>query len=443
MADSFLSPRQESKGGALARTMMGRNSQTSQVGGVTQQVVVAGFNDEVLGRIDQNLKSILEVLTKDLELQEDSLDDQKDAAVQAKGQSRKDAEDKSFASPIMGGIKKIGNIAKEVTGVGSVLDRLIQGFGAIIAGWVAGKLPEIIEKLKATWDTVSKAVMDVVNSIVEGIKKAFNFVKDIVVGIIDFFKGGFDFLGKGIKGFVDFIVGVGEKIFEGLKTAWNFVTNLPGMIGGIFKKGWNWITGGDKTEGEYKGEPIKNARGRTIGYKKPEGSAEIQSSEKTYNENFSDKVFDKKSEVDVNLNNSSSSDEVGDMKGQGNKKNPVIQPKVLTGLQKEFYKQEQMNNAVPVTRSGAAIVEPYKTELSQVEPSKVKNNKTVAQQKPESTPLVIPLATPTTMTTTKSQTTSLSRPRGGGNNSKSIPSKNPKNFYPMFAAIQYNCMADF
>ena len=443
MADSFLSPRQESKGGALARSMMGRNSQTSEVGGVTQQVVVAGFNDEVLGRIDQNLKSILGVLTKDLELQEDSLDDQKDAAVQAKGQSRKDAEDKSFASPIMGGIKKIGNIAKEVTGVGSVLDRLIQGFGAIIAGWVAGKLPEIIEGIKATWDTVSKAVMDVVNSIVEGIKKAFNFVKDIVVGIIDFFKGGFDFLGKGIKGFVDFIVGVGEKIFEGLKTAWNFVTNLPGMIGGIFKKGWNWITGGDKTEGEYKGEPIKNARGRTIGYKKPEGSAEIQSSEKTYNENFSDKVFDKKSEVDVNLNNSSSSDEVGDMKGQGNKKNPVIQPKVLTGLQKEFYKQEQMNNAVPVTRSGAAIVEPYKTELSQVEPSKVKNNKTVAQQKPESTPLVIPLATPTTMTTTKSQTTSLSRPRGGGNNSKSIPSKNPKNFYPMFAAIQYNCMADF
>ena len=307
-------------------------------------------------------------------------------------------------------------------------------------GFIAGKLPEIIEGRKATWDTVSNAVMDVVNSIVEGIKKAFNFVKDIVVGIIDFFKGGFDFLGKGIKGFVDFIVGVGEKIFEGLKTAWNFVTNLPGMIGGIFKKGWNWITGGDKTEGEYKGEPIKNARGRTIGYKKPEGSAEIQSSEKTYNENFSDKVFDKKSEVDVNLNNSSSSDEVGDMKGQGNKKNPVIQPKVLTG---KSFTQEQMNNAVPVTRSGAAIVEPYKTELSQVEPSKVKNNKTVAQQKPESTPLVIPLATPTTMTTTKSQTTSLSRPRGGGNNSKSIPSKNPKNFYPMFAAIQYNCMADF
>ena len=443
MADSFLPRRQESKGGALARSMMGRNSQTSEVGGVTQQVVVAGFNDEVLGRIDQNLKSILEVLTKDLELQEDSLDDQKDAAVQAKGQSRKDAEDKSFASPIMGGIKKIGNIAKEVTGVGSVLDRLIQGFGAIIAGWVAGKLPEIIEKLKATWDTVSKAEMDVVNSVIEGIKGVFNFIKDIVTGIIDWFKGGFDFLGKGIKGFIDFIIGIGEKIFEGLKKAWDFVTNLPGMIGGVFKKGWNWITGNDKEPEEYKGEPIKDSRGKIKGYKKPEGSAEIQSSEKTYNENFSDKVFDKKSEVDVNLNNSSSSDEVGDMKGQGNKKNPVIQPKVLTGLQKQFYEQEQMNNAVPVTRSGAAIVEPYKTELSQVEPSKVKNNKTVAQQKPESTPLVIPLATPTTMTTTKSQTTSLSRPRGGGNNSKSIPSKNPKNFYPMFAAIQYNCMADF
>ena len=443
MADSFLPRRQESKGSALARSMMGRNSQTGQVGGVTQQVMVAGFNDEVLGSIDRNLKSILQILTKDLELQEDNLQDDKNAALQAKSQERKSAEGKSIASPIMGGIKKIGDVAKKVTNVKGMLEGIIEGFLSIMMGFIAGKLPEIIEGIKATWDTVSKAVMDVVNSIVEGIKEAFNFVKDIVVGIIDFFKGGFDFLGKGIKGFVDFIVGVGEKIFEGLKTAWNFVTNLPGMIGGIFKKGWNWITGGDKTEGEYKGEPIKNARGRTIGYKKPEGSAEIQSSEKTYNENFSDKVFDKKSEVDVNLNNSSSSDEVGDMKGQGNKKNPVIQPKVLTGLQKEFYKQEQMNNAVPVTRSGAAIVEPYKTELSQVEPSKVKNNKTVAQQKPESTPLVIPLATPTTMTTTKSQTTSLSRPRGGGNNSKSIPSKNPKNFYPMFAAIQYNCMADF
>ncbi len=443
MADSFLPRRQESKGGALARSMMGRNSQTGQVGGVTQQVMVAGFNDEVLGSIDRNLKSILQILTKDLELQEDNLEDSKKSAIEAKGQERKDAETKSLGSPIMGGIKKIGNVAKEVLGVESVLDRLLKGFIAIFAGWLAGKLPEIIEGIKATWDTVSKAVMDVVNSIVEGIKKAFNFVKDIVVGIIDFFKGGFDFLGKGIKGFVDFIVGVGEKIFEGLKTAWNFVTNLPGMIGGIFKKGWNWITGGDKEPKEYKGEPIKNARGRITGYKKPEDGGAIQNSEKTYNENFSDKVFDKKSEVDVNLNNSSSSDEVGDMKGQGNKKNPVIQPKVLTGLQKEFYKQEQMNNAVPVTRSGAAIVEPYKTELSQVEPSKVKNNKTVAQQKPESTPLVIPLATPTTMTTTKSQTTSLSRPRGGGNNSKSIPSKNPKNFYPMFAAIQYNCMADF
>ena len=439
MADSFLPKRQESKGGALARTMMGRNSQTSQVGGVTQQVVVAGFNDEVLGRIDQNLKSILEVLTKDLELQEDSLDDQKDAAVQAKGQSRKDAEDKSFASPIMGGIKKIGNIAKEVTGVGSVLDRLIQGFGAIIAGWVAGKLPEIIEKLKATWDTVSKAVMDVVNSVIEGIKGVFNFIKDIVTGIIDWFKGCFDFLGKGIKGFIDFIIGIGEKIFEGLKKAWDFVTNLPGMIGGVFKKGWNWITGNDKEPEEYKGEPIKDSRGKIKGYKKPEGSAEIQSSEKTYNENFSDKVFDKNnSESNVNVNvNSSSSDTVGDMKGQGNKKNPVIQPKVLTG---KSFTQEQMNNAVPSV-SSKPLVEPYKSELSKVEPGKVKD-KTVAQQKPESSPLIVPLAPNPVMPTTKSQT-SMGRPSGGDNGAKAIPSKNPKNFYPMFAAIQYNCMADF
>ena len=289
MADSFLSKKPESKGGALARSMMGRNSQTSQVGGITQQVVVAGFNDEVLGRIDQNLKSILEVLTKDLDLQEEKLEDQKDAAVQAKSQARKDEEEKSFVSPIMGGIKKIGNIAKEVTGVGSVLDRLIQGFGAIIAGWAAGKLPEIIDTLKATWDTVSKAVMDTINSIVDAVMGVFNFIKDIITGIIDFFKGGFDFLGKGIKDFIDFIIGIGEKIFEGLKKAWDFVTNLPGMIGGVFKKGWNWITGGDKKEEEYKGEPIRDSRGKIKGYKKPEDGGVIQNSEKTYNENFSEK----------------------------------------------------------------------------------------------------------------------------------------------------------
>ena len=439
MADSFLPRRQESKGGALARSMMGRNSQTGQVGGVTQQVMVAGFNDEVLGSIDRNLKSILQILTKDLELQEDNLQDDKNAALQAKSQERKSAEGKSIASPIMGGIKKIGDVAKKVTNVKGMLEGIIEGFLSIMMGFIAGKLPEIIEGIKATWDTVSKAVMDVVNSIVEGIKEAFNFVKDIVVGIIDFFKGGFDFLGKGIKGFIDFIIGIGEKIFEGLKKAWDFVTNLPGMIGGVFKKGWNWITGNDKEPEEYKGEPIKDSRGKIKGYKKPEGSAEIQSSEKTYNENFSDKVFDKNnSESNVNVNvNSSSSDTVGDMKGQGNKKNPVIQPKVLTG---KSFTQEQMNNAVPSV-SSKPLVEPYKSELSKVEPGKVKD-KTVAQQKPESSPLIVPLAPNPVMPTTKSQT-SMGRPSGGDNGAKAIPSKNPKNFYPMFAAIQYNCMADF
>ena len=38
----------------------------------------------------------------------------------SKSQARKDVEGESFVSPIMGGIKKIGNIAKEVTGVGSI-----------------------------------------------------------------------------------------------------------------------------------------------------------------------------------------------------------------------------------------------------------------------------------------------------------------------------------
>ena len=255
--------------------------------------------------------------------------------------------------------------------------------------------------------------------------------------IIDWFKNGFDFLGKGIKGFIDFIIGIGEKIFEGLKKAWDFVTNLPGMIGGVFKKGWNWITGNDKKPEEYKGEPIRDSRGKIKGYKKPEDGGAIQNSEKTYNENFSDKVFDKKSEVDVNLNNSSSSDEVGDMKGQGNKKNPVIQPKVLTG---KSFTQEQMNNAVAAT-SPEPMRASIQPSISQVEPSKVKD-KTVVQQKPESSPLIVPLAPNPVMPDTKSQS-GVGRPSGGDNDSKSIPSKNPKNFYPMFAAIQYNCMADF
>ena len=438
MVDSFLSPRQESKGGALARSMMGRNSQTSEVGGVTQQVVVAGFNDEVLGRIDQNLKSILGVLTKDLELQEDNLEDSKKSAIEAKGQERKDAETKSLGSPIMGGIKKIGNVAKEVLGVESVLDRLLKGFIAIFAGWLAGKLPEIIEGIKTTWSKVSKAVMGAVNTVVDGVKSVFNGIKDIVTGIIDWFKDGFKFIGDKIKGFVDFIVGIGEKIFEGLQKAWDFITNLPGKIGDTFKKGWDWITGNNKKDEEYKGEPIKNARGRTIGYIKPEGD-ESKKLEKTYNENFSDKVFDKKSESNVNvkLDKPKSSDTVGDMKGQGNKKNPVIQPKVLTG---KSFTQEQMNNAVPSV-SSKPLVEPYKSELSKVEPGKVKD-KTVAQQKPESSPLIVPLAPNPVMPTTKSQT-SMGRPSGGDNGAKAIPSKNPKNFYPMFAAIQYNCMADF
>jgi len=438
MADSFLSPRQESKGGALARSMMGRNSQTSEVGGVTQQVVVAGFNDEVLGRIDQNLKSILGVLTKDLELQEDNLEDSKKSAIEAKGQERKDAETKSLGSPIMGGIKKIGNVAKEVLGVESVLDRLIGAFLAIFGGWLAGKLPEIIEGIKTTWDKVSKAVMGAVNTVVDGVKSVFNGIKDIVTGIIDWFKGGFKFIGDKIKGFVDFIVGIGEKIFEGLQKAWDFITNLPGKIGDTFKKGWDWITGGDKKDEEYKGEPIKNARGRTIGYIKPEGD-ESKQLEKTYNENFSDKVFDKKSESNVNvkLDKPKSSDTVGDMKGQGNKKNPVIQPKVLTG---KSFTQEQMNNAVAAT-SPEPMRASIQPSISQVEPSKVKD-KTVVQQKPESSPLIVPLAPNPVMADTKSQS-GVGRPSGGDNDSKSIPSKNPKNFYPMFAAIQYNCMADF
>ncbi len=126
------------------------------------------------------------------------------------------------------------------------------------------------------------------------------------------------------------------------------------------------------------------------------------------------------------------------MKGQGNKKNPVIQPKVLTG---KTFTPEQTNNAVAVSPKQFDMPASIEPSLSQVEPGKVKD-KTVVQQKPESSPLIVPLAPNPVMPTTKSKT-SMGRPSGGVNASKSIPSKNPKNFYPMFAAIQYNCMADF
>ena len=126
------------------------------------------------------------------------------------------------------------------------------------------------------------------------------------------------------------------------------------------------------------------------------------------------------------------------MKGQGNKKNPVIQPKVLTG---KTFTPEQTNNVVAVSPKQFDMPASIEPSLSQVEPGKVKD-KTVAQQKPESTPLIVPLAPNPVMADTKSQS-GVGRPSGGDNDSKSIPSKNPKNFYPMFAAIQYNCMADF
>ena len=81
-----------------------------------------------------------------------------------------------------------------------------------------------------------------------------------------------------------------------------------------------------------------------------------------------------------------------------------------------------MNN--PVAVSPKEFDMPSSTVNIKGRTIKNKNDK-VAQQKPESTPLIVPMAPNPVMPTTKSQT-SVSRAGGGGNDAKAIPSKNPK-----------------
>ena len=216
MADSYQRG-QRSTGRALAKNMMGRNSQPQGAAVGVQQVVVAGFNDSLLVGINKNLQAIYAMLADGLKKDKKDLVDKKKAAVQAKGQVRKKEEGKGLGSAIGGGIKKIGNIAKEVTNFGGILDGLINGFLAILGGWLAGKLPEIIDGLKKAWEKVGPTITKIFNVLWKAIKWTFNFIVKTIRTIVDFLKKGFEFVGGIIKKFIDFVYGIAQKVFKNHK----------------------------------------------------------------------------------------------------------------------------------------------------------------------------------------------------------------------------------
>lgn len=500
MADSYQPGRQQGRGGALARRMMGRDRQSQAQGtGSVNQTVVVGFNDEILGSIDKNLKSIYAMLAKDLKVEEDSLKDQKKEAAAAKGQARKEEEGKSLASPIMGGIKKIGNIAKQVSGMGNMLDNLINAFTSIFAGWIAGKLPEIIEIVKTTWEKVKNAVTSAVNAVVNGAKAVFNFIKNIITSVIDFFKNSFNFIGEQIQRFINWITELGEKIWEGLKSAWKFVSNIPGQIGNLFKSGWDWLTGGNKEE-----PPVTEG----VGGEKPEvESAEMPASDASMLSSIADQSFglgsaDKpastsrsgnrrgsgarrnrggrntilssttnNNETSVTLGDGSgnveakpqttvigdvnvTADSKTDMAGQGLKprkkpKQSAVSPVSSMTAKEGPTKEANKGAAVPegfkrvnVRGSKTKLIPVTPEAKAQVEAQK-KANLTSAQQKPAQQPLIVPMNQPAQAMAAPQSQGAVTATSGNASNSKSIPSNNSNNFYTFFSAIQYNCMANF
>lgn len=500
--DQDQSGREKGRGGALARKMMGRDkkSQTQGTGSVNQTVVV-GFNDEILGSIDKNLKKIYAILAKDLKVEEDSLKDQKKEAAAAKGQARKREEGKSLASPIMGGIKKIGNIAKQVSGMGNMLDNLITAFTSIFAGWIAGKLPEIIEIVKTTWEKVKNAVTSAVNAVVNGAKAVFNFVKNIITSVIDFFKNSFNFIGEQIERFINWITELGEKIWEGLKSAWKFVSNIPGQIGNLFKSGWDWLTGGNKEEPPA-AEGAGGEKPEVESAKMPASDAPMLSSiadqsfglgsydtpvvepkttvtggntENTINDQSRTTVTatDNKSitvgdgagsvEKQTTIIEGSEVDKPGDMAGQGNRKRKkpkesAVAPKGSKSAVSPVSSMTAKEGPTKQANKGAAVPEGFKrvnvrgskTKLVPVTPeakaqveAQKKANLTSAQQKPAQQPLIVPMNQPAQVMAAPQSQGAVTAASGNASNSKSIPSNNSSNFYTFFSAIQYNCMANF
>jgi len=366
---------------------------------------------------------------------------------------------------------------------------LITAFTSIFSGWIAGKLPEIFEIVKTTWEKVKNAVMGAVNTVVDGVKAVFNFVKNIITAVIDFFKNAFKFIGEQIQRFINWISDLGKKIWEGLQKAWKFVSEIPGKIGNAFKAGWDWLTGGGEKE-----KPPANSGANKVEAaevkpgKMPSSDGSLLAS--LGDENFSLLAKDRKpkstsgasSETTVNQNRTAvlntttntnknsvtvgdgtgnveakadpQSAAVGDMAGQGNmrRKKPKVSPVSSMTAKEGPTKQANTAAAIPEgfrrvnVRGGGSKLIPVTPEAkAQVEAAKNATATTspTAQQKPAQQPIVVPMQQPAPAAMAVSPPKSGSPVGGSGQDSKSIPSSNPDNFYTFFSAIQYNCMATF
>ena len=89
MADSYQRG-QRSTGRALAKNMMGRNSQPQGAAVGVQQVVVAGFNDSLLVGINKNLQAIYAMLADGLKKDKKDLVDKKKSSSTSKGSGKKE-----------------------------------------------------------------------------------------------------------------------------------------------------------------------------------------------------------------------------------------------------------------------------------------------------------------------------------------------------------------
>ena len=459
MADSYQQRNQQSRGSALAMNIMGRNSQRQSGAGVgAQQVVVAGFNDQVLGSINANLQAIYSMLADGLKKDKEDLRSKQNAAVQSRSQVRKREEGQGLGSAIGGGIKKIGNIAKQVTNFGGILDGLINGFLAILGGWLAGKLPEIIKGIKKGWEKVGPFITKVFDAMWKAIKWTFNFIVKVIKGVIDFLVKGFEFIGNQIKKFINFIYPIAENAFKTVKKMIDFVNNIRKKITNVFGAVAGFLGFGDS---EDKTEKVSSSSSGRKTRRNKRNKKNINYEEKLEDALERKKIYEETGDIEKlkgvqkkiefyekmieegnSANITNKSNVVGDMKGQGNmKKNPVIQPKALTG---KSFTQEQGDNAVAVNSKEFNIESSENVYSTYVEPDKAKHDKKIAQQKPRFEPTFVIPPLPSVDVGGNIPSGPNPRPRSGkSTKSKSIPSNNPRNFYTLFSAIQYNCTAHF
>ena len=474
MADSYQRG-QRGTGRALAKNMMGRNSQPQGAAVGVQQVVVLGFNDSLLVGINKNLQAIYAMLADGLKKDKKDLVDKKKAAVQAKGQVRKKEETKGLGSAIGGGIKKIGNIAKEVTNFGGILDGLINGFIAILGGWLAGKLPEIIDKLKKAWEKVGPTITKIFNVLWKAIKWTFNFIVKTVRAIVDFLKKGFEFVGGIIKKFIDFVTGIAEKVMNTIKKVVDFVQNVKKKISNTFGAIAGFLGFGDSEDKTEKVTSVssgrknrrnkrRNKKGKGETYDKWRANYDASDTSinglKEGDEGFEEALKkswlkeQERQKKGKSANITNKNNVVGDMKGTGTKfkanliagqpvgdKLTEDQMKMI-GISKRMSESNYMNFSPKVRAM-------YEEQISGVTPTGkvqgITKDKTFVQEKPKSqATFVIPPLPVANAGGMGGPSGPNPRPSSSGSTaSKSIPSSNPSNFYTLFSAIQYNCTAHF